>query len=295
MKICVIFNPTARGDKARAFQSILHQVARDAALKPTTCAGEARRLATQAVREGFQTIVAAGGDGTLNEVLNGIGDVNGFKQVRLGVLPLGTINVFAKELGLPSAVPAAWPIIERGAQRIIDLPWADHLAEGKPKRRYFAQLAGAGLDSRAVELVDWELKKRLGFLAYIHAGLRAWRGTLPQIEVTNGTSTAAGQLVLIGNGRLYGGRFPIFPHADLSDGVLDAVVFPRVNVASMARSCWGMLSGDFHTGAGTVQLRGERLELKAADRVLFQLDGENVAPLPATFGLLRKTLRVIVP
>ena len=87
MKACVIFNPVARGDKARDMQSHLSDIARDAALKPTTCAGDARQLAAEAVREGFDTVVAAGGDGTLNEVLNGLADADGFSRARLGVLP----------------------------------------------------------------------------------------------------------------------------------------------------------------------------------------------------------------
>src|ERR1041385_7425971 len=101
MKTCVIFNPVARGDKARAFQTHLSAIASEAALKPTTGVGDARRLAADAVKEGFGTVVAAGGDGTLNEVLNGIADAEGFERTRLGVLPLGTANVFAKELKLP--------------------------------------------------------------------------------------------------------------------------------------------------------------------------------------------------
>ena len=102
MRVCVIFNPVAKGDKARHFRAHLDAVGRHASLKLTRCAGDARALAAEAVREGFEIIVAAGGDGTLNEVLNGIGDVpNGFDQTRLAVLPLGTVNVFARELRIP--------------------------------------------------------------------------------------------------------------------------------------------------------------------------------------------------
>ena len=102
MSICVIFNPSARGEKAKKFRAHLEEAGHDWALKPTTRPGAARSLAAEAVREGFKTIVAAGGDGTLNEVLNGMADVpEGFSTARLGVLPLVTINVFARELRLP--------------------------------------------------------------------------------------------------------------------------------------------------------------------------------------------------
>ncbi len=112
MPICVIFNPAARGDKARRFRRQLDDNGAQCTLKATTAPGDARRLATDAVVEGFDLIVAAGGDGTVNEVLNGIGDApDGFIRARLGVLPLGTVNVFARELKIPLKVDRAWKIV----------------------------------------------------------------------------------------------------------------------------------------------------------------------------------------
>src|SRR5216117_3762717 len=99
MSTCVIFNPAARGEKAKQFADQLAMLSARVTLKPTYAAGAGRALAAEAVREGFETIVAAGGDGTVNEVLNGIGDEpDGFARTCFAVLPLGTVNVFAKEL-----------------------------------------------------------------------------------------------------------------------------------------------------------------------------------------------------
>src|ERR1019366_9508938 len=95
----------------------------ECALKPTAGAGDARRLGTDAVTENFELIIAAGGDGTVNEVVNGIGDApDGFERARLGGLPLGTVNVFAKELKIPAHIPAAWEILRCGRDLTIDLP-----------------------------------------------------------------------------------------------------------------------------------------------------------------------------
>ena len=104
-------------------------------------------------------------------------------------------------------------------------------------RRCFAQLAGAGLDAKAIELVHWPLKKKLGPLAYVIAGLNALLHPPSKIIVTDGGRAVTGELVLIGNGRLYGGEFRIFPEADLRDGLLDVCVFPRVNWLTLARCC----------------------------------------------------------
>ena len=142
-RICVIFNPTARGEKAKRFRRHLDSIGADCALKPTTAPGAARTLAAEAAREDFEVIVAAGGDGTVNEVLNGIAeDPENLLRVRLGVLPLGTINVFARELGLSLDWRRAWGTIRRGRVAAIDLPLVEFTANGEPQRRYFAQLAG---------------------------------------------------------------------------------------------------------------------------------------------------------
>src|SRR6266404_5155054 len=285
-RICVIFNPVARGGKALRFREHLGMLSEQCLLKPTLGPGSARELAAEAVREGFETIVAAGGDGTVNEVLNGIcQSPDGPTRARFGVLPLGTINVFAKELNLPTRFNEAWQIIRSGRESMIDLPFAEFSANGLAQKRYFAQMAGAGLDSRAVEFVDWEQKKRIGGFAYIVAGLKALRGRMPQIVVTNGTETMTGELVLIGNGRFYGGRYEVFPMADLRDAVLEVSIFPKVDIEGILRSGWGLLTNQLYSLGGVRHFKAESFSLYSADAVPFQLDGENAGPLPVKFGL----------
>src|SRR5258707_3933614 len=202
MRTCVIFNPSARGNKARRFRSHLDSISQQTALKQTAAPGDARRLAAEAVREGFEIIVAAGGDGTLNEVLNGIGDEqNGFERACLAVLPLGTVNVFAQELTIPAKLELAWEVIQRGRETKIDLPCVEYRANGASERRYFAQLAGAGLDARAIELVKWQVKKLVGPIAYVLAGAHALLGASGKITAAGKGSPVIGDLVLIGNGR----------------------------------------------------------------------------------------------
>lgn len=295
MRICVIFNPAARGDKARQFRDRLDALSTQVTLKPTTGPGAGRLLAAEAVRQGFETVVAAGGDGTLNEVLNGIGDVEGgWARSRLGVLPLGTINVFARELRLPMQLDDAWRTIEQGRETLIDLPRADFAHEGRSSHRYFAQLAGAGLDSRAIELVDWEQKKKLGPLAYVVAGFKALAEKRTPILVSAPNITTQGELILIGNGRYYGGNFELFPEASMTDGLLDITVFPRVNWEILFRTGWGWLTDQLHASAGCQKFQAETFSLDCLGTT-FELDGENVGRLPARFSLQRQILRVITP
>jgi len=293
---CVIFNPTARGEKARRFRRHLDSFGAETAIKLTAGVGDARRLAAEAVREGFEVVVAAGGDGTINEVLNGIGDApEGFARARLGVLPLGTVNVFARELLIPRKLALAWESIRRGHERRIDLPCAEYQLDGTRQRRYFAQLAGAGLDARAIELVEWELKKKIGPLAYILAGLNALRAAPSRITAAAGSQSTTGELVLIGNGRLYGGRYRIFPKADLSDGLLDVCVFPRVNWLTLARCGPELLMRGALPRSAAQNFQAGTLTLTSPARTPLELDGELIGHLPATFSLQRECLRVIVP
>ncbi len=296
MRICVIFNPTARGNKARHFRRHLDLIGADCALKQTAAAGGARPLAAEAIGEGFDTIVAAGGDGTLNEVLNGMGDVpGGFERARLGVLPLGTVNVFAKELGMPSRLKPGWEMLRAGREIKIDLPLVEYAVPGAKERRYFAQLAGSGLDARAIELANWELKKKVGPLAYIWAGLEAMRGKPSRVTATNGAESETGELVLIGNGRFYGGRYRVHPRANMGDGLLEVCVFPKTNFMTLLR-CAGMFMAGRDLPAGVAKcFRTEHFTLTSESPTPLEVDGENIGHLPAAFSVERLKLRVVVP
>jgi diacylglycerol kinase (ATP) len=296
VRTCVIFNPSAKGEKSRNFRRHLGEVAARCDLRQTAAAGDARAMAAAAVREGFETIVAAGGDGTLNEVLNGIADVPaGLNRARLGVLPLGTVNVFARELGIPRRFAPAWQTILQARERRIDLPFVQYQHAGSSTRRCFAQLAGAGLDARAIALVHWSLKKKIGPLAYVFAGLQALLQAPSRITVTTGQRTLTGELVLIGNGRLFGGPFRVFPAADLSDGLLDFCVFPRANGWILARAAAPLLFRHRLPSGIAERLQADAVELTSPSPTPLELDGELVGQLPAKFSVQRASLRVIVP
>ncbi len=290
--IAVIFNPTARGDKAIVFKSRLSALAGPIRLLPTRGPGDAGILAAQAAAEGIGTVVAAGGDGTVNEVANGLASAGRFPiGPRLGVIPLGTVNVFAKELGLPSDLGAAWECIRAGRTTRIDLAVAQHSGGS----RWFVQMAGAGLDSQAIARVDWALKKRVGPLAYVWAGFRALHGPLPRIDVTGGPGPVSGELALLGNGRFYGGRFPVFPAACLSDGKLDLALLEHANVLSLARAAVAVAAGRLLHLSGIRHQCAANFRFEAAGRAPFQVEGDNVGHLPVEFRVQPGAIDVLVP
>ncbi len=296
MRICVIFNPAARGNKAKRFKKFLSELSQQCSLKATTGPGDARRFAHAAASIGYDVIAAAGGDGTVNEVLNGIADEpDGFAKTRLGVLPLGTVNVFAREMKIPLRLEHAWKVLRRGRETKIDLGCVDFMDEGQPAKRYFMQLAGAGLDARAIELVSWKLKKSAGPLAYVVAGFQALTEKQARIVVRADGKTIAGELALLGNGKMYGGPFDIFPGAEMDDGLLDACTFPSVNMPSLLRLAPGFILRRKLSEHRVQRLRAAKIETSSETPAAFELDGEWIGHLPATFSVERQKLRVVIP
>lgn len=285
-RIFVIFNPAARGEKSQRLRRFLESKAGpDVTLVPTERAGDATRLA--ATDHGI--VVAAGGDGTINEVVNGLR----LSNATLGVLPLGTANVFARELDIPLDLEAAWATLERGATRVIDLG----VAEFAGRQRFFAQLAGVGFDARAVRTANWELKKRFGPLSYIWAGLVALRKQKDDVEVVAEDTgvTARGVAVLVGNGRLYGGSFRLFPDAKLDDGLLEICVFERGGYVNALRHGLGVVRGAHTRQRGVRCFRSARFVCRAASTAPFELDGEDAGDVPVLFRVEPRALRVIAP
>ncbi len=298
--IRVVFNPTARGDKAQQVREQLSQLARSAggevALHPTTGPGTAPDIAREAVETGCTVLVAAGGDGTVNEVLNGLATArNGLESTALGILPLGTVNVFAKELGIPSQLEAAWQVIQNGAVRNVDLPFVDSIHAGNPARRYFAQMAGAGMDSVAIGRVRWELKKKAGQLAYLWACVETLGQRQPRVEFEISGTKRVTPLVGIGNGRFYGGRFPAFPKARLDDGLLDVTAVPRVNPLTLLRVLLALQRDRLADCSAAHCFQTSELRLRATDGTPWHVEGDVAGDLPVSIGIRSRALQVVAP
>ena len=263
---------------------------------PTTQPGDATALAAQAAADGFDVVVAAGGDGTLNEAVNGLAPslLRG-NPVRFGALPLGTANVFALEHRLPLNLAEAWQVVLDGRERAIDLGRASYQTPEGEVTRYFLQLAGAGLDAHAVYLLNWRLKKRLGKAAYVLAALQAWFKSRDRIEVCLGAQRFPARWALVGNGAYYAGKYRLFPRAQTDDGQLDVCLFERLDVFFVLR-CWlRLLRGAPLDLPGVGHLQGASVAIRSDPGAHLELDGEYAGTLPATFSVQPKALRLICP
>lgn len=248
-------------------------------------------LARQAGEAGADLVVAAGGDGTVNEVVNGLCLVEAPRRPAMAVFPMGTVNVFARELGMSRDPAAAWGEVMSGRRCEVDIGVATH-AGGT---RRFVQLAGAGMDAEAIRRVRWRLKQWAGPLAYVWAGLGVASRTLPQIEVRVSGRTASGPLALVGNGRLYGGGFRVFPEAVLDDGLLDVSVLRHAHPLALARAVLAAWHGRAGSLPGVAHFQGRFVEMHS-DHVgaRFQVEGDDVGALPVEFRVEARALRVVV-
>ncbi len=281
-EIIVILNPRARSERAHGLADELRRIAPEAELRFTSGPGDARVLAAQAAREGARVVVAAGGDGTVNEVTNGLAG----SDAALGVLPMGTMNVFAKEHGVPADLEGAWQVVRAGVVREIDLAAAGG--------HHFIQLAGVGLDAQVVKETKWEAKKRLGPLSYLISAAQIAARTPPRLLVESEGSTREGSFVLIGNGRYYGAKMTLFPHAKTDDGLLDVLIFKNLGYLDIARYLGGVLLGK-HTGLADVEyFQTAKVSIESPVAVPVEVDGELLGELPVTFRIAGK-LRACVP
>jgi len=281
----VILNPAARGARAERLRKQVEKLSRGSILCATSGAGEAERLARHAATEGYQKIVAAGGDGTINEIVNGIAGHN----VALGLLPLGTMNVFASELGLPlNDLERCWKIIERNKTHRVDLPRAN--------RKHFVQLAGVGLDAQAVKETSRAFKRNFGPLSYLISAVQIASRTPPVLRIESDDAiTDEGSFVLVGNGRLYGGRFPFFKQALMDDGLLDVIVFKRLSYVDIIRYLQNVVFTPQISSPEVEYFQTKHLRVTSAENVPVEIDGELVGHCPVEFKIRAGGLRVLTP
>jgi diacylglycerol kinase (ATP) len=281
-RICIIINPAARGAKARL--SRLQKLTRNVVIKTTIGPGDAEAQAERAVEQGYGTIVAAGGDGTVNEVVNGIGTA----PVRLGILPMGTVNVFAMELGIPFGLEAAWKVIRGRHVRHIDLASANG--------HFFVQMAGIGFDAQVVKENNRTTKRMLGPFSYLLTATKVSVARAPKLRVlTHGKLVAEGSFVLVGNGRFYGGPFSIFREADSQDGLLHVCVFRGSDPVSIFRYLRGALFGSVSNFSDVHYFKAKSLTVEANREVPLEVDGEVVGHSPVKFAIKHRALHVLAP
>lgn len=232
-RIVVVVRPQASAeeiDRLRASVKGLREAGHELLVRLTFEEGDGEAFARQAAAGGADVVVAAGGDGTINEVVNGLGGTE--HRPRFAVVPLGTANDFAMGLGVPADIEAAMSIAVGGAAIPIDLPLVND--------RYFVNVSTGGFGAEATEHAAPESKRLLGGWAYVVTGARQFSDLRP----VTGTFEAEGEVLFeldfllfaVGNGKQTGGGSMLTPRAELADGRLDLLVVrsvPRLDFLSL--------------------------------------------------------------
>jgi YegS/Rv2252/BmrU family lipid kinase len=306
-KVAVVFNPTAgQADAVRAgidravalWESRGWQVT----IEPTRCAGDGTRIAKEAAAAGFNIVVAAGGDGTANEVINGLAGT----ETALAVLPAGTVNIWAREMGLPTDIlPAAEALLLAKWQK-IDVGRAKSLPSrrrGKNKvlpkiDRYFLLMAGVGFDAAVAEQVNPSEKKYLGAIAYVKQAVQmAWqyRGSYLKIAIDDKKIRGSFLIAIIGNSQLYGGVIKFTLDALLDDGLLDLCL---VRGHTMFKAPLRLLSIFFkshHRDSRIEYYRARQIQFITRRAIPVQIDGDYLGTTPIQFEVVPDYLWVLIP
>jgi diacylglycerol kinase (ATP) len=268
-------------------------------MTPTAGRATATAIAHEAVEQGRGLVIACGGDGTINEIVNGLAG----SQVPMALLPAGTANILAKELGIPWDVPAAARLIPDGICRRVALGMATPVSAANAPNlelvgRYFMCVAGAGPDGAMVYAVGDEIKERAGILAYWAEGVRQlFRYDFPEIRISSNGENRKGTIIVVGRTANYGGPFKITTGASLFENSFELLVNTtrsRLRYLACLPALW---IGRLRSMDGIYAWKSTEVTCWPAGsrKVYAQVDGEPAGTLPLHFRIVPDALTLVVP
>lgn len=290
-KIAVIVRPPAEAEKLKALREAVDAVRKEGvrvAVRRTRERGDGRRLARSAARAGWDMVVAAGGDGTVNEVVNGLAGAG--HDAVLGIVPLGTANDFAAGLGIPEDIDAALRLAAFGRSVCVDV--------ARVNRRCFINVSTGGFGADLSQAAGRGLKRYAGGLAYVVRGVKGLLDFRLHGGVfrVNGRVVYAGEFVFfaVGNARQTGGGTPVAPLADVDDGCLDVMLVRDVSRLEFIRLLPRLRRGTHLRSPHVSYYRARRFEVETHGDVAVNADGEPVAGRVLRYELLKRGQPVVV-
>lgn len=305
----VIVNPQSQGGKlGRRWTEVAETLGRafpfDEAL--TTGPGDATRLTREALRAGAERIVAIGGDGTVNEVINGFFDDDGVAiapEASFALIPFGTGGDFRKTLGLPKDLADAAAVIEANHRRKLDVGRLTYTtSRGERATRMFANIASFGVSGVVDRLVNESGKKLGGRLSFLLATARAtWAYANQRVQlVLDGADRVEATIntVAVANGRYFGGGMLVAPNAEVDDGVFDVIAIGDLGFGELLTSGRRLYQGTHLTMDKVSARRARVVEAEPIDPgavIELDVDGENPGQLPARFEIVPAAVWMVVP
>jgi len=294
MRMKLIVNPLSGGKKVETYLPRIREILGRGNLISLAITKEkngAFQEAQKVSREGYDLIVVCGGDGTFNEVINGI--VSSHNFIPIGFIPCGTSNIYALSAGIPLDPIQACEIVLKKFIKKIDL---GKVGTGN-SLRYFVSMAGVGYEASVIKSLKPNLVRTLGGIpAHLVAGLCElikYRGIELSIRVDG--SSCRGFEAIISNGSFYGVSSIIAPEADMADGYLDVIIFKNGKRRDILRYVLGILRGRHIYFKDVEYTKAKKIEIDAPEEVWIQVDGEIMGTIPQKFEVYPQGIQVILP
>jgi len=259
--------------------------------------GHAIELARQAAEGGADLVISVGGEGTLNETVNGLMGTTGEipPHIEIGIIPSGTGNDFVRTLGIPRDPLDACRYLACAGSRVVDLGEISFQAEGHPMLRYFVNVAGLGFDSEVVDRVNRSSKALGGTIPYLR-GLAVtaltYRNPYLHLELDGQVIEGRSKSIVVCNGRYFGGGMFVAPDAEVDDGVLNVVHFGDITNLEFLLQSPKVYKGTHVDHPLVETYRAHQIRIESERATLVQADGDVVGQTPATFRVLPRALRV---
>jgi len=263
----------------------------------TEAPGHARELAKEAVARGYELVVSVGGDGTVNEVVNGLYDTGSLADILLGIIGTGTGGDYIRSIGIPRAHLEACQRLKNPRSVAVDLGVIEYLSGGETVRRLFVNFAGMGFDAEIVRTTTLKykaLKATASYLAGLLSALLLYKNKAVTLLIDGEASEKKVCTVLLNNGKYGGGGMFAAPGADLSDGLLDVLIIGDLSKRDLLWSLPRLYRGTHLTHPKVTLKKAREIEIRSDDPVFLQADGELLGGLPARCYVLPSLLNVVL-
>ncbi len=263
----------------------------------TEAPGHATELARIAVGEGYKLVVSVGGDGTMNEIVNGLYKLGADSDVMLGIISTGTGSDYIRSLGIPRSFKDACQRLYKPEKKVVDLGMVEYMANGQKVKRIFVNFTGLGFDAEVVKIITQRFKFLGGTLFYlvgVLACLMLNRNKNITLNIDGEISERSVREVLVCNGKYGGGGMIPAPDADVADGLLDVLIIDNASKADLLWSLPRIYKGTHLTHPKVTVKKARKIEIDAGDELLVQADGELLGKAPARLWVLPAALTVAV-
>jgi diacylglycerol kinase (ATP) len=297
----VIVNPVAGAKSTRRrwpdISRLLQYIGLSFDFAYTEGVGHAIELAKDAAGNGYNYVVAVGGDGTVHEVANGILSSGGAKETTLGVISTGTGGDFARSLGIPRNYEPACSTLVANRQSQVDVGVVEYMHEGQKKQRFFVNGAGIGFDAAVVENIERSIKHLHGTIPYVLGLLRtlvSYHNKAASINTDGKPEKVRIVTMVVANGAYFGGGMKVAPSADLHDGKFDIMMVRDIGKLGLLRAFPRIYKGTHITHPRVFMDRATEITVETDERAPVQADGEFLGEGPASFHMLPAALTVAV-